>query len=756
MTFAHPWAMWVAGAAALAVPIIHLLTRPRPVRFPLATVRLVDELIRQRKRRNRLRDLVILLLRVSAVLLIGAAIARPRFDENPDINDQGEATMTRVVLLDVSQSMARSDGAIEAFSVARSNIQNHLQPRKGMRANLILAATQPHSVFDQPTSNLTALRDALAQARVRPETINVRAALDAAGRMLAPADENDTRKRQLIVVSDFQRSNWTKADFSILPAGVDIRLESVVTAKKHADRTNNNATGNVAAGVIESNDRSKINLSIREVSVAMAPGAAFGELLVQIVNDSPAARPVQVETKLGDDSWTLSKVCPAEGETTLSRRIPITGDGWRTGVARIVDTQDALAADNLRPMAVRIRTRPRFTLLTRQEDDGRVQSSSFVACALAPEQSGNETSGAEVVIVAPDELRRATLASSSMIIIDHPGMLDEPTVDLLAEYMRRGRSILYFASDSTCAINLHRLVQASGDAARPPVEWIPPAAATPRSDLRLARVDGVDSPFKIFGEQLPVLVDKLRFAGGLQSRTLEGAVEDEILATYEDGSAAIVSTRLGGGMLSVVNADMELSDLPRTKVFVPLLDELIARMLDDDARGDSLHCGQAAVVRLPPESGLADELRVYFTPGVRTSDDIGSEMPENNESAAGGDSGVQGASLAGQGTLLNEGLGVVWRHDAPPEPGVYRFRRRDAAPTDADLLAVPVTIPAEESRLECLPPEVLTERLTGGRTVYFREVTQSQDSRDRAWSWLAVACVVCMLSEITALLWNRN
>ena len=48
MTFLHPWAIWI-GVAAASVPIVvHLLTRPRPMRMPLSTLRFVREAVRQR------------------------------------------------------------------------------------------------------------------------------------------------------------------------------------------------------------------------------------------------------------------------------------------------------------------------------------------------------------------------------------------------------------------------------------------------------------------------------------------------------------------------------------------------------------------------------------------------------------------------------------------------------------------------------------------------------------------------------------
>ena len=61
MTFLHPWALALGLAAAATPMLIHWLTRPRPVRMPLSTLRFVREAIRQRRSMNRLRDVILLM-----------------------------------------------------------------------------------------------------------------------------------------------------------------------------------------------------------------------------------------------------------------------------------------------------------------------------------------------------------------------------------------------------------------------------------------------------------------------------------------------------------------------------------------------------------------------------------------------------------------------------------------------------------------------------------------------------------------------
>src|SRR5204863_6350086 len=106
--------------------------------------------------------------------------------------------------------MAAQTGGVSALERGRALAARHLEFRPGLRTNLILAAAQAHAVFAGPSSNFPALREALATASVRSERLLVQPALNLAAEMLAAAGPAATR-RELVIVSDFQRTNWAAA-----------------------------------------------------------------------------------------------------------------------------------------------------------------------------------------------------------------------------------------------------------------------------------------------------------------------------------------------------------------------------------------------------------------------------------------------------------------------------------------------------------------------------------------------------------------
>src|SRR5687768_13168975 len=126
MSFLHTWAIF-AGVLAAGLPVaVHFLTKPRPVRMPLSTIQFVMELVEQRRARHRLRDFLVLLFRTAAILLFAFALARPLFSQRPLLSEDGQTDVLRVVVVDVSQSMAAASHGVPVFERARSIAAEHL------------------------------------------------------------------------------------------------------------------------------------------------------------------------------------------------------------------------------------------------------------------------------------------------------------------------------------------------------------------------------------------------------------------------------------------------------------------------------------------------------------------------------------------------------------------------------------------------------------------------------------------------------
>ena len=148
IAFLHPGFL-AAGAAVAALPIlIHLLLRQRARTVEIGSVRFLRSVIRQHTRRRRIRQWLLLALRVLALLLLAALFARPFLDRAYLLGLNSEVIM----LVDCSASMrtgARRDGEA-LFDQAWKQMHHELTRVPGQRS--IRPTRMPYSAERNWTS----------------------------------------------------------------------------------------------------------------------------------------------------------------------------------------------------------------------------------------------------------------------------------------------------------------------------------------------------------------------------------------------------------------------------------------------------------------------------------------------------------------------------------------------------------------------------------------------------------------------------
>ena len=128
MSFGAPVWLGVGAAAALVVVALHFLARQRPRAAPFPTARFIPERVaRAPSRALRPSDLLLLALRASALVLLGAAFARPAWepsrsgrlrvvaaDRSRAVRDAAEVRDSAMALLDERSRLVLFDSAARA------------------------------------------------------------------------------------------------------------------------------------------------------------------------------------------------------------------------------------------------------------------------------------------------------------------------------------------------------------------------------------------------------------------------------------------------------------------------------------------------------------------------------------------------------------------------------------------------------------------------------------------------------------------
>ena len=114
---------FLAGAAAAAVPVlIHLFSRRHARRIDWSSVRFIREVNRQRIRRIKLRQLLLLILRVLAIILFAVAMGRPALTGS--FLASGRAPSTVCLVVATRYSRVAAPGGDVTFDSARQRARD--------------------------------------------------------------------------------------------------------------------------------------------------------------------------------------------------------------------------------------------------------------------------------------------------------------------------------------------------------------------------------------------------------------------------------------------------------------------------------------------------------------------------------------------------------------------------------------------------------------------------------------------------------
>lgn len=196
MSFLAPWFL-ALGAAAVIPLLIHLLRRRIGLQVDFPAARYLARAERDHSRTMRMRNLLLMLLRVLAVLLLAMAAARP----TARLAGAGHAPTALAIVLDNSMSAAVvEDGAplLDRFKEMAKEVLSSATPE-----DRVWLVTADAVVRGGAASTLA---DELDRVRALSGAGSMH---DAVARALATAEASGLTARHVAVLTDGQRTAWT-------------------------------------------------------------------------------------------------------------------------------------------------------------------------------------------------------------------------------------------------------------------------------------------------------------------------------------------------------------------------------------------------------------------------------------------------------------------------------------------------------------------------------------------------------------------
>ncbi|MSR57490.1 MAG: hypothetical protein EXS05_07440 [Planctomycetaceae bacterium] len=536
---------FLAAGLAVALPIvIHLLYRQKTRTLPIGSVRFLHQVVREHRRRRRVRQWLLLALRMLALLLLAALFARPYWDESYNRGLQQEV----VVLIDRSASMQAKDNA------GRTALDRAVE-----------AARRELSNFDENVVVHVALCDAAGIKEVPVEQMPKAVATDAAtdyalalswaGDILAASGR---ASRRIVLIGDMQRSGMPRGPVAPLPEGVELSVidvgeplaQNVAIESAAALQTEIRPDGKVTLGVVLRNFGP---ITVKKVPVRCEVVGSGGKKIV-------VAREVDIA---------------GHGRISLDLPLDIEVDGVYRGQVSVAHN-DALALDNLRWVAFEARHPDRVLLVDGEEGRSIFGNETYfleTALRLAADDSAGRLRSFEAErIVWESGKGFPRLDGYRAVVLANVRKLAPADGERMDAYVRSGGRLLIFVGDQVTAESLAPL--ASHDLLPGKV-----AAAPIEGRFRVDEWDADHPALACFSDPQHGDLRRVVFAKILP---LEKPAPDTRVLLKSGDFVVAADRPVGRGRSLYVGstADRDWTDLPRTRMYVPLVRQLLAYLTD--------------------------------------------------------------------------------------------------------------------------------------------------------------------------------
>jgi len=683
--------LFLLGLAALAVPVlIHLTQRERKSVVEFPSLMFLRKIPYESVQRRRIRDWLLLALRLAAIALIVTAFARP-FLRGSDLAAAPGGARDIVVLLDRSYSMGYGDSWSRAQRAAAAAIES---ATPADRISVVLFADVAEVALRSTPDRTRAVAEINA-ASPGPGSTKYGPALKLAGSLLA---ESLLPRKEVILVSDFQRGGWQPDDTLRLPGGTTVTTALVSGAEGASlaltpvallrTRDGQHERVTVTAGVLNRTATAATNVPI----LLETDGRVVQDLAISVAPNSSAS--------ISFAPLTL---------TTPNTRAVV-----RLGAAGGAPV-DALPRDNVFNFVLT----PTAPVPVMAVSQGTSEMTLYLARALAI----GEAPRFDASMQSPEALAGDAMNRARVIFLN-----DVPISDAVATKL-----VTFVEGGGGLMMSLGQ--RASWPQSR--ASWLPVTIGPPVDRTRgaAARLSGMDYGHAIFEPFRAPRSGDFSTARFYSYRTLTAAKDASVLARFDTGEPALVERAAGRGRVIVFasTTDLNWNDLALKPMFLPFVHQLGRHLSGFKEQPAWLTIGQvldvdAAEIAAGATSGSAARAaagRAILAPSGQRRD-----LAAPVAATAGGTAPAAALELTEQGFYEIRGSG------------------RDPGPT----IVAASNVNLAESNMDRMDPKELVAAVTGngpsgstsGQDVIPDE---AQELAQRVWWYLLFAGILLLIAE---------
>lgn len=534
MSFLNPFFLF--GSLALAIPVlIHLVRREKSEIIPFSSLMFLLKVPKQAIRQQKMKNLLLLALRLLILALLVGAFARPYLTQAARQVVSTSSNRSVVMLLDNSYSMQYGTN----FQRLKTEAVKRIDAMPAGDRMALISFNENATMLSQPSSDKNLLKAAVDNLEPSFAATRYYEAFTLADRVFS---QMGVDQKQLVIISDFQRNGWNRSSRESV-IGRDVKTENVNLSVEKPT-----------------------NVGIDSVLVDPTSFSRTytGRVIARIHNyHKDDAVNVPVSISINDKEVGRKMIGINRNSTAL---VEFTGFdlplGFSKGRIRIETNDDPLKIDN--DFLFALERREKLNLLV--VDAGRPRQSFFLreAYTSSPELPYKVTL-LPVRSVTPEEI-----AKYEVVIVNDVPRLPDRVRDRMDQLRKTGQGQIvilgenadtgWWNSYTKLPVKATQKIFVSKDRGKPSVS--------------VTTYDHTHNIFKPFESTSKLTLNTAQFFAYVAMEAKPGAT---VLAKFEDGSPVIIeSSKDDHGMLVFGSTvDNKWNDLPLKPSFLPLFHEMI-------------------------------------------------------------------------------------------------------------------------------------------------------------------------------------
>jgi len=696
-----------AGLAAGIPVVLHMINRQKVKDLPFPTLRFLRISVERTRQRKRIHDLLLMLVRMAALLLIALALAKPTLTRLSALWSAGGDSAV-VIVLDNSASMGTVDRGRVRFRTALSAAEQIMDELDdGDQVALLLASGLEYPDEGRLDATGDKVRQMLNQWMGAPsdtdgisyEQADLGTQITQARKLLA---QSDAANKQIFVLTDRQRLCW---DNLVADRGGGTGEEEVQEGELQEEEKdphpNPLAEGegmdvpdimDVPVIIVDCNREPKTNVAITDVKLEAAMPVAGRPVAatVELFNAAEVAQQRHVElyvdgAKTTDTSPAID--IPPRGKATHKIEFTFPQGGLHLGEVQLVGG-DGSMLDDRRFFTMEVdQGIPVAVVKPGPHEIPYLEDTFYVEQALAPAASGDWA--LRTTILSAADLLAEPLGNYKVVFCVNLPAPDAETAQRLRDYVTAGGNLVWIGGDNVVVEDYNRMNRQQSEQLLPaPLVGIrTPGVDGDRDSWQISFLDADYPPFRRLVEpaslyQSVLVYEHVQFEEG-------GA---RVLARLDDGEPLLAERKVEDGRVFMLgtSAHVDWSNLPLRPIFMPLLVRLTLHLADAEQVRRQTVAGSSLV--LPLDEGRRPLAVEVIPPTGETLRLPTDDQPGAEENA--------------------------FRYDDTHQVGVYRLRPLEG--TNSRQVAFSVNLDADETNPEEISREELQERF-GSTLLVFAE-----------------------------------